>query len=279
MRTIELIDFYSALGRPLTLLEAARLNGTAPAALRDELNALVTAGTVQGEDGFFWSAGRPLDAAARRRQDLILDRKWRKLMRLARLFRHVPFVRVVFASGSMGIGNVRVSSDFDVLVGVRPERLFTTRYLLNLVFGLRGKRRLDDRSGSSPDKMCFNHLLARRPDRALFDRSRAHEPYRSMVPIYGAFEDVRDFVLALDPRKTATLKNADLRFRPANKSFTAKCGEWALGGRLGDALEKRLVAPFARRRLAAYTSGRPASGRVIVNDTELEFHFNLRYED
>ena len=278
MRTIEILDFYSALGRPLTLIEIARLGGLTPGATQNELESLAAAGKIKGEDGFFWSAGQALGAAARRRQDLVLDRKWRKLERLARFFRFVPFVQVVFASGSMGIGNVKDSSDFDVLVGVRPGRLFTTRYLLNLAFGLRGKRRLDDQSGSSPDKMCFNHILAREPDAALFDHSRTHEPYASMVPIFGTAADVGDFIRALGPEEKAGLKSADLRFRPAGKSFAARCGEWLLGGRFGGLLEEKIVAPFAHRRLAAYTAGKPSSGRVIVSDTELEFHFKLRYE-
>ncbi|MDZ4231209.1 MAG: hypothetical protein U1C52_00240, partial [Patescibacteria group bacterium] len=58
----------------------------------------------------------------------LYDRKWSKFLRKVKLFRFVPFVEFVLASGSLATGKVHEGSDFDVMVGVRPGRIFTARF-------------------------------------------------------------------------------------------------------------------------------------------------------
>ena len=41
-----------------------------------------------------------------RQQQVLHDQKWFTFLHRARVFRHIPFIRFVFASGSMATGEV-----------------------------------------------------------------------------------------------------------------------------------------------------------------------------
>lgn len=72
---------------------------------------------------------------------VLYDQKRCKLLRRARLFHWIPFVSRVFAGGSLAIGQINRTSDFDVIVVARPGRLYTARFFCLLIFGLAGWRR------------------------------------------------------------------------------------------------------------------------------------------
>ncbi len=273
-------SFYSALHRPFTILElASYLNGVGNSVRTieegTEKNRLVE------ENGFFISAQHTKGfGMMRRKQDLLLDEKWKLLSRQVRWFRFIPFVEFVVASGSMAIGNVNRDSDFDVLVGVRKGRIFTTRYLINFVFSVLRSRRLDDHEGTNPDKLCFNHFVteesfAKEP----FNFYRA-ELYRHMIPIYGSREALEAF-FAANAWSGASPENnmQDLRFCERQPNAIRSFFSFVLGGKFGDSIERKIMEPIARKRLGAYITGKAQKGRVIVSEEELEFHFKLPYEE
>ncbi len=268
MNTAKLLEFYSTLGRPITVMEAARLGGLPPATALEELETLVAQKKARAEEGFYSTTG--LDISARKRQDLLLDVKWRRLERLAKYFRFVPFIDFVFASGSIAMGNVTLRSDFDVLIGVRPGRIFTVRYLLNFVFGSIGKRRMDDQEGSSPDKLCFNHFVTESTAVKPPWNAYRKELYANLVPIYGQPEAIGK----LFPKNTANL-HLDVK----GTNLIGGISGFLLKGNFGDLVENKILAPVAKRRLAAYIARKSQKGRVVVSDSELEFHFDLRYEE
>ena len=225
----------------------------------------------------FWEVNGAGEGIYRCRQDLILDLKWEKFLKLALWFRFVPFLKFVMANGSLVLGLADEHSDFDVLVAVREGMIFTTRYMLNFVFSLMRARRLDDRKNGSPDKFCFNHFITppayRKDGLNEFDA----ELYRNLVPVYGKERDVREFLEAnwihgINPETNLL----DMRFDGSGPSSLACFLEWFLSGFLGNFIEKGIAEPIARRRLARYLSHKPIQDRVIVSEKELEFHFQLQ---
>ncbi len=271
------LEFYSRIGRPLTAIEIARLElrCRSTSDLLEELDKLESKRTLIRKNGFW--ALRGTDMENRSRQDLLLDLKWKKLLKLARWFRFIPFLKFVMANGSMVLGLANERSDFDVLVAVREGRVFTTRYALNLIFSLLRARRLDDERGSSPDKFCFNHIITPETYRKDGLNEYGAELYRNLVPIYGKEKDVREFLEAnwiygINPETNLL----DLRFSDLKSNLFARFLEWLLSGFLGNFIEKKIAEPVARRRLAKYLSKKPLQERVIVSKKELEFHFKLR---
>lgn len=216
----------------------------------------------------------PLDAL---RQKLILDVKWRKLLKLAKWFRCAPFVQFVLASDSMALGTVNKNSDFDVIISVREGRIFTARYFINFIFSILRTRRLNDVKGSSPDKFCFSHFItpASFKKSGLDDYGR--EIYRHLVPICGDGKLIREF---FEANKELGIKSEtkldDLRFSDSGPNFIGKTFEFLLGRWLGNIIEKKIAEPVARRRLARYVEKKSKRDRVIISAQELEFHFDLK---
>ena len=127
--------------------------------------------------------------------DLVLyDKKWHRFLRRVWLFKHLPFIDFVLASGSLVLGNVHKGSDFDVLVAVKTERLYTARFFCLLIFGSLGWRRSvkKERGG-----FCFNHFITPssfrlNPPYSDYDRKL----YQKLTPVFGDEEKIKTFFLA-----------------------------------------------------------------------------------
>ena len=64
----------------------------------------------------------------------LFDKKFRIFKKRSRLFKYIPFVDFVLLAGSMATGRVHEKSDFDVIIGVRRGRVFTSWFLSALSF-------------------------------------------------------------------------------------------------------------------------------------------------
>lgn len=274
-----LLTLYGALARPLTLMEISVALPEVPwEEMENSLREGIAANTVRVRDGFYWLSKYSCGSMERRVQDLLLDRKWRMLTRLARWFRFVPFVEFVLASGSMTIGNVHDRSDFDVVTGVRAGRIFTARYLLSALFSLLRARRLDDLQESSPDKLCFNHFITRAAYEKEPHNYYRRELYRRMVPLWGMRDALAAFVACNAWAGLSPFAVDHRRKIFAEKHLITRMIERMLSGSVGDSIEQRIARPIALRRLAAYQARKGAGERVVISDEELEFHFALNYE-
>jgi len=231
---------------------------------------------TNSSETFYNRLGRPLGDLALpiRRQDVLRDTKWKKFLSEARRFRYIPFADFVFASGSMVIGNVKDSSDFDVIVGARHGRIFTVRFFSIILFGLLNERRKKlSHDEEAKDKLCFNHFVTEKslrlsPPHHLY----WHELYARLVPLYGEPAAIQKFFDANDwlPERRAFLP--DTRHFEGS-SAAKKVFERVLGGKLGDALEaalRKIQLSRINRSMKKEIDGfRP---RIRVSDDELEFH-------
>ncbi len=210
-----------------------------------------------------------------RQQQVLHDKKWIKFLGRTWLFRHIPFLEFALAAGSMALGNVKPDSDFDVIVGARRGRIFTTRFFSVLAFGVFGWRRKKlSHKEAAADKVCLNHFVTERSYRLSPPYNEYWKNlYMNLVPVYGKGERVGAFFAA----NAGWLGSSrdyldDLRHVHRAPSFFKKAIEKVLGGRMGDLFErrlKRLQLARIERSLAAESGYKP---RVAYSDTELEFH-------
>ncbi len=217
--------------------------------------------------------------AARTDRFFLLDQKWRKFLSSAGLFRHAPFTELVFGSGSLATGMVTVTSDFDVLISVREGRMFTARYCLLALAALYGIRRRRDDPHAEPDRLCVNHLITEASWSKPPYNSYRTELYRNLILIWGSRVRAAEFFKANSWCGREPSATNDLRWRGDAPSWFRKMLESMLGGKFGDWIEHHLVRPFALKRLKEYAARRESrNGRVVISDSELEFHFELPYE-
>ncbi|MDO8469760.1 MAG: nucleotidyltransferase domain-containing protein [bacterium] len=288
-RVHELVRFYTGrLGRPLSFFEVMR--GTSPSAAlgagdasplatTQTLDTLIASGDLRMDGGFITTSTGP-SATARTAQDFLLDQKWRRFLRFTNIFQHAPFIEAVFVGGSLALGNVTSASDFDLLIVVRPGRMFTARYILLASALLRGVRRRTDDPVSEADKFCLNHFVTgetwSKPPHNLYRR----ELYRNLVPVWGDPATIRAFIEANRWCGRTDWSPDDFRWQGSRRSILRKLLEAVLADRSGDFVERKMARPIALRRLKRYLDHQAGeTGRVVVTDTELEFHLSLPYED
>lgn len=217
---------------------------------------------------------------AARRAQVLYDRKWKKFLRRARLFRHIPFVEFTFGAGSMAVGSVHKDSDFDVIVGARRGRIFTARFFAVIAFGFFGWRRKKlTHDEAAADKICLNHFVTE----SSCTLSPPHNAswltlYARLVPLFGTVETMQAFFDAnarwMGERRRYS---DDLRHEYRTSSRVKQLFERICSGRAGDALERALKAgqvALIRRSLHAPEIG--SAPRIKYTDDELEFHPDTR---
>ncbi len=274
----KLLSFYQALGRPITSLEIWRL---LPASVRGQMS-LSTIINIFNEQEAFVIASPALRGEAisriyseRKKQDLLADKKWKKLLKYSRLFSFIPFVDFVFGAGSLALGNVHSDSDFDVLIGVKYGRIFTARFFSIVIFSFFNIRRKKiDHKENAKDKICLNHFVTEKSYCLKSPYNHYWQNlYKNLVPVYGSEKKISEFYKA---------NNSWLDFEPTiadhrlsnRKNFLKDFLEYILNNFLGDQLEKILRYIQLQRIQKNLAVSRTAqnNSRLSYTDEELEFH-------
>lgn len=285
------IVYYDVFDYPLTLMEVFKylinparisrinegLGEIDMADIADELDKLVGLEIIGEKNGFYFLPDRSdlFDLRIKRRK--IADQKWKKFLKYCRWLVLAPYLRGVFAGGSMAINNTEEKSDFDVLIVTHLERLYTCRFFLWTISSLLGVRRKKWEK-IAPDKLCFNHYIT---DDALFISHESLFNAQSYINLKPALIDAElidkfyasnlwlsNYAYNFSVQKYFARRNIE-----PNRLFLifAKFAEFLLNSRLGDVVEKflrRLQQKKIKEDPATYQSG----GRVVFTESELEFH-------
>jgi len=203
---------------------------------------------------------------------VIRDKKWWRLIGVIKLFQHLPFIDLVFGSGSLVLGRIRQESDLDVLTIARSGRLYTARFFCLLTFGLLGRRHHIDKSNEG---VCFNHILTRE----VFRLPEPHYEYdrllySNLMPVYGRPTLINDFYQAnSDWLGVRRVFEDDLRYRHQVSGF--KRGfEYLLGGKTGDWLEGLLMKIQLKKIKKSVVRYSNEDSIVCCNEKEVKLWFN-----
>ncbi len=285
------IIYYDIFDHPLTLVEIykylvnpGRLSniqgGIGEIKLSDiidELGRLVDPGIINQKNGFYFLNGRSDLYELRIERDKISARKWKKFLRTVKYLALAPYLRGVFASGSMAIDNTTEESDFDVLIIVRSGRLYTCRFFLWAISSLLGIRRKKNQK-VAPDKLCFNHYVT---DDNLYINHESifnAQTYINLKPAMIKPEILDQFYVA-----NLWLNNHAYNFR-SQRNFVgrdikpsgifiifAKTSEFILDFSIGNTLE--MVLKYGQqKRIKSDPVIHESGGRIVFTDWELEFH-------
>lgn len=286
------IAYYDRLDYPLTLFEVhrflinpQRLSPKLPPigdiSMEDvavRLEELQELGAIREQWGMYALSGRSGLAETRLSREKIAAQKWKRFIRKARWFQAVPWIRGVFASGSLAMANTAESSDYDALIIIRSGRLYLARLLLSGLTSLMGVRRTRYELSAS-DKFCFNHYIT--TDNLAIGHESLYnaQTYAHLVPVWpdstrlaGEFFSanlwINRYVYNFRPGQEMTGRTVGLI--PGLRLLSGII-ERALDNRFGDMLE-RWARSYQQRRIAGNPATHAAGGRVVYTDKELEFH-------
>ncbi len=242
-----------------------------------ELNSLVQSETAGHRGEYYFLFEREYLVPLRERREIITKKKINKTLDIMRWVRHIPFVQLVFASGSLSMRNTSELSDLDIFVVTKNGRIWLTTALMLLTFEILGSRRLPRHKLRR--QMCANHFIT---DKSLQMKNKSiftAQLFSQLLPIYVAdksllnrFENenkwVKKYVNIFDLRNKKLEKNI-------KKSLISKSAEFVLSGIIGRVLNdlaKRYQVWSIKRNARKAQKDYRRRGRVIYNDYQLEFH-------
>ncbi|MBI4158457.1 MAG: hypothetical protein HY505_02470 [Candidatus Yanofskybacteria bacterium] len=276
---LTLAEIYKYLVNPkrLTLNYAAVSNEVNVEAfdIAVELENMARVGLIGHKNGFYFMLGRDDLYERRIEKDKLSNKKWKKFLAITKYLQLAPYLRTVFASGSLAANNPELKSDFDVLVIIKSGRLYTGRLFLWLISSALGVRR-GRFDVVAPDKICFNHYLT--DDNLEFSHRGLYiaQSLANLRPVIISAGVLEKFIAS---NKWANSFCYNFRQTGSYRSIKsdkillalARGGEMALNNIFGDLLEKMLRS-FQQKRIKKNPATYESGGRVIFTDKELEFH-------
>jgi len=113
---------------------------------------------IENLDGFFYLKGREELVFARKKRYLIAEKKYRRALRFARIFRLLPSVRMVAVCNTLAFSNAKDESDIDFFIITKPGKIWLTRFWLQSMLALLGIRP-HDHGVSIKDALCLSFFI------------------------------------------------------------------------------------------------------------------------
>jgi len=112
---------------------------------------------LEAKNGFYFLKGRENITRTRMDRYNFTDRKFKRALRVAKIYRLIPWVKMVAVSNIIGAHNLKDGSDIDVFIIAEKNKIWLTRFFcagLAKILGLRPSEK------NSRDKICLNFYIS-----------------------------------------------------------------------------------------------------------------------
>lgn len=272
------LAYYDVLDMPLTAEEVFRFlikspDYDIPTFLRmsECCEELVREGKLGRRGKYFFLFDREYLVPLRQQRRRLAQAKWHRAISTMKYLRMVPFVRLIFASGSLSMDNTDELSDLDIIIVAKHGRIWLTRLLVAGLLSLLGRRRKhDDRI--APDKICPNHFITDASLAIPFRSMYTAQLYANLVPLVVTDHQLlKDFQIANEWLFHYLHHWIISPFPPYHKGGLRGVGEFFLSGFLGDRLEN-LARRYQKKRIATHAAPLHPGGHLTYTDEALAFH-------
>lgn len=241
--------------------------------VEEALPILKRGGWLEEMLGFYFLPGRRALYQERMERIKLAEEKWKKARRYLFWIQMVPYVEAALASGSLALGHTSEESDLDVLIVTKAGRIWSTRLLIFVLFGLMGVRRRKEQV-VAPDKICPNHYITSRSLRIPLASLYNAQTYAHLIPVYVRGDRILEDFWRENSWVGDYLQNWErpdsYQGREVKPSLFLKTvgvvAEAILDFTLGHFLEK-IARKIQRRRIKT-----DLPGRIALSDQQLEFH-------
>lgn len=161
------LSFYDAVGKiPLTVFElhkyAIKLKNAPHISIKGIIGALEQAkndgnSPIQHKNGYYFLKNNTNAYKKHLETGKTSIKKWKKALKYAKIISLLPYVRMVFITGSLAHNATHQESDIDVLICAKAGRIWSVRLIVSAVMHMLGKRRHDNKISN---KACLNHYIS-----------------------------------------------------------------------------------------------------------------------
>lgn len=247
--------------------------------IKEALNNLKNLNLIESQEDFYFLKNRKELLEERFNKYQIAKKKWQIVFKTLRFLKFVPYLRIIFASGSLAFNNAPKESDLDLLIVTKFGRIWLTRFLLVFLTSILRVRRKAGAKDVS-DKICLNHFIT---DKSLFIPWKSiytSQLYSRLVPIFvedknllfSFFKEnswIGNWIFNWPEIWEEKIKNSrKFNFKIPFLKFIL---EKIFNTRIGDLLEK-ILRWYQKRRIERNPLTYEIGGRVIATDYSLEFH-------
>jgi hypothetical protein len=114
--------------------------------------------TVVGEkDGYYFLTGRENTITIRLDRYNFSDRKFKRALRYTRVFKFIPWIKLVAIGNQIGINNLKDQSDIDFFIITERGRLWLTRLVIATLAAI---LRLRPQPGREKDSICLSFYVS-----------------------------------------------------------------------------------------------------------------------
>ena len=152
--------------------------------LKKELGELVIAQKISERDGLFFLPGRENILAFKEENKKAGERKMQRALFIAKIFRFIPWVKMIAIANVMGEGNFKEESDIDLFIVTKKKKIWLTRFFTVLTTDLlRWRPKVND----TKDKICLSFFVTKdnlNVEKLLLDSEKPEIPAISRDPYF-----------------------------------------------------------------------------------------------
>ena len=282
---VSTLSYFDIFNYPLTLMELWKWlyvedNSLKEISIDDVLkrldNSSVMKERIGSKNSFYFLKGRQDIVDVRAKRYGLAERKFHKALRVIKILRFMPFVKMIAVCNTLAYNNSRRQGDIDLFVVTKRRRVWQTRFW---IAGFLTLFRLRPKPGKTQDTICPTFFVDE--DSLDFEKlALENDIYfsywvKQLVPVYD--EGVYNKFINANLWAKKKLPNC-LPISPTSRRFLERVG-WlkkifnAVGYFLPESLFKKYqlkVMPEGLKQMANKDS------RVVVKDYMLKFHDNDR---
>ncbi len=155
----EVIVFFDLFNYPLTIFEIWKY-----LRIKCNLNDIVAIEEglkndpiIESKNGFYFLQGRVININIRNKRYNYTHRKFKRAMRIARIFRFIPWIKMMAVVNIIGSHNLSDDSDIDFFIITQKKRIWLTRFFCILIIKILGLRPKPD---NMRDKICLSFFVS-----------------------------------------------------------------------------------------------------------------------
>ncbi len=189
---IKTVSFFDIFSYPLTASEIFKwlYKPQQKYSLSDIRNTLKTSKILKKElaikEGFYHLKGRNYIHLRRKQNNNLAERKFRKLIYLAKVYRFIPFIRMVAVCNSLGYSNANEKSDIDLFIISRRGTIWLARFFSTLIVKFSGMGPKED---NKKDTFCLSFFVDEKfldIETSMMNSKDIYYPYwvSNLIPVY-----------------------------------------------------------------------------------------------
>jgi len=276
---LQTITFFDIFSFPLTAEEIKEYlyNYKKPIHIKEIKGTLDEMESIEKIHDYYVLKGNGKLIDIRKSRKFIAEKFWERVRQYGQYIAKVPFVKMIAICNNLAYDNPTESSDIDLFIIIKEDRMWLTRLIITLIFQFHGVRRHGNKIAG---RFCLSFFITPKKINMEPLLLKPEDPYMAywtklIAPIYGEntykkfIEKNQEWMQNQYGLKLSEINKKQISFK--KESPLKRFWELILNGWLGNLIEFLLKKTFKKRTLTK-SKKLDKKANVIVTDNILKFH-------